>query len=133
MGDYSVAVHPGLNYEVNPDENFNGALNVSASVIDLSGTKNAISFDIDVNPVNDLPVIFGLAIAVPDFVDNLVVYNFSDIDGDSESGSLYNGIRTMNYSESHLHYSNRLPVMKFGMLLLLLAMELVPAAYHQTV
>ena len=99
VGDYSVAVHPGLNYEVIgggstiiPDENFNGALNVTASVIDLSGAEsNAISFDMEVNPVNDLPVISGLAIspAVPDFGDNLVVtYNFSDIDGDSESGSV---------------------------------------------
>ena len=65
---------------------------VSTSVSDGNGgTSNSIEFNITVNPVNDLPVVSGLAIspAVPDFGDNLVVtYSFSDIDGDAESGTV---------------------------------------------
>ena len=97
--EFFVTVLGGDNYNVSesgniliPQPNFNGTLLVSTSVSDGNGgTSNSIEFNITVNPVNDLPVVSGLAIspAVPDFGDNLVVtYNFSDIDGDTESGTV---------------------------------------------
>ena len=48
----------------------------SANVNDGNGgVSNDISFDVTVNPVNDLPMVHDLAIspAVPEFGDNLVV------------------------------------------------------------
>ena len=97
--DYTVQIEGGQNYIVSmdgisiiPDENYNGLLNVTASVSDFDGgVSNSISFDLIVNPVNDAPVIEDLAItpSVPDFSDNLVAtYSFSDIDGDTEGGTV---------------------------------------------
>lgn len=77
---------------LSPDPNYHGAITVFASVNDASGGEsNTISFSVTVNPVNDAPVALDLAVspAVPDFSDSLTVsYSFSDIDGDSESGTI---------------------------------------------
>ena len=97
--EFFVSLGDGENYTVGssgsilyPVPNFNGVVSVSANVSDGNGGEsNDISFDVTVNPVNDLPMVHDLAIspAVPDFGDNLVVtYSFSDIDGDTESGTV---------------------------------------------
>jgi len=97
--EFFVSVGDGANYTVGssasiiyPDPNYNGELTVSANVSDGNGgISNAITFSVTVSPVNDPPSVLDLAIspAVPDFGDNLVVtYSFSDIDGDTESGTV---------------------------------------------
>ena len=53
------------------------------------------------SPVNDSPSVLDLAIspAVPDFGDNLVVtYSFSDIDGDTESGTVIQWYKSGSYN-----------------------------------
>jgi len=97
--EFFVSVGDGANYTVGssgsilyPDPNFNGVISVSVNVSDGSGGQsNDISFDVTVSPVNDPPVVSNLAItpAVPDYDEPLVVtYTFSDIDGDTESGTV---------------------------------------------
>ena len=96
---YTVHIDQNQNYSVSmdgstiiPDENYNGPLTVNASVSDPEGGySNSLSFDLNVDPVNDAPAVEDLAIspAVPDFGDNLVVtYAFTDIDGGTESGTV---------------------------------------------
>ena len=97
--EFFVSIIDSANYSVSssgsilsPDPNYHGTITVFASVNDASGGEsNTISFSVTVNPVNDAPVALDLAVspAVPDFSDFLTVsYSFSDIDGDSESGTI---------------------------------------------
>jgi hypothetical protein len=103
---FSLALQNGANYSVNgttitPDENFSGRLSVSATVDDGSGASNSTSpaFDlvVDVDPVNDRPVIDGQqpiafdedtsrAISLGDLIvtdpDNAYPQDFSIIVGD---------------------------------------------------
>ena len=97
--NYLIYLNDGDNYSVSasgytltPNSDYNGLITVTASVADEDGgVSNDISFNIEVNPVNDAPTIENLAIspAVPDYSDNLVVtYSFSDVDGDTENGTV---------------------------------------------
>ena len=92
--NYSVQLENGQYYSISsggssitPDENYNGTLNVTASVVDnYGGASNAISFNVVVDPVNDIPEALSVAIspAVPNENENLVLsYIFYDVDGDT--------------------------------------------------
>jgi hypothetical protein len=97
--EFFVSLGDGENYTVGssgsilyPDPNYNGSLTVSANVSDGNGgLSNAITFSVTVSPVNDPPSVLNLAItpADPDYFESLVVtYTFSDIDGDTEIGTV---------------------------------------------
>ena len=65
-GDYTVHIEAGQNYNVSmdgssiiPDEDYNGLLNIAASVSDLDGgVSNSLSFDLNVSPVNDICLLY---------------------------------------------------------------------------
>jgi hypothetical protein len=86
-------IDPNANYtivgdtSITPTENFNGQLNVAATVSDLELTSAPFFIVVDVDPVNDLPVLvapIGPQNAIEDAPFDLnISANFADADGEA--------------------------------------------------
>ncbi|MFC3095876.1 hypothetical protein DRW07_06800 [Alteromonas sediminis] len=91
--DLTLTVSDGDNYTVNnntitPNNNFSGALSASVTATNSAGTSPPFLLLIDVRPVNDAPVINGVATNLS--INNtqtltlsLNNINYTDVDGDS--------------------------------------------------
>ncbi|MEX1241822.1 MAG: tandem-95 repeat protein [Cyclobacteriaceae bacterium] len=103
---FAVTAFDGPNYSVSgsvitPDQNFNGLISVPVTVSDGSATSNSFNVQIQVNPVNDPPVITAQAASLSTSEDTPIVVETSHLtftDPDNSSGFTVVAIDGINYS-----------------------------------
>ena len=72
-----------------PASNYNGSANITVTLSDGFLTDEG-SFELSITPVNDSPIAFNVAVSptIPVDDDDLILnYDYSDVDGDDESGT----------------------------------------------